>query len=150
MSGLEPVAARRGPAPPPPRRALAAAVLAAAAVWAIAQGAHSHGGAAPAEADLGGAEVARVVRVDASAGTLDLRGVAVAPGEVVEFVLEGSAGGGHRFVLTGLAGAEIDRRLAPDGDTVVRVRAPREGALSFFCVVPGHEALHGSLVVGGG
>ena len=149
MRSLAPVV-RRTPSPPPPRRLLAAAVLAAALAWAVAQGAHTHGGPAPIEADLAGAE-ARTIRVDASTGALDLRGVAVAPGEVVEFVLEGSAEAGHRFVLTGLAGgAEIDRSVAPDGDAVVRVRAPIEGALSFFCTVPGHEGLHGSLVVGGG
>ena len=148
MRSLAPVV-RRAPAPPAPRRLLAAAVLTAALAWAVAQGAHTHGGPAPIEADLAGAE-ARTIRVDASTGTLDLRGVAVAPGEVVEFVLEGSAEAGHRFVLTGLAGAEIDRRTAPDGDAVVRVRAPLEGALTFFCTVPGHEGLHGSLVVGGG
>ena len=60
---------------------------------------------------------------------------------------KGWEGAPHRFVLSGLGGAEIDERLAPDGDTVIRIRAPQQGALSFFCVVPGHEGLHGSLVV---
>jgi uncharacterized cupredoxin-like copper-binding protein len=33
------------------------------------------------------------------------------------------------------------------GDTVIRLRVPQDGALSFICTVPGHEGLHGSLVV---
>lgn len=65
------------------------------------------------------------MHVDASTGQLDLQGLSVAPGEVVEFVLDGSGGSEHAFVLTGLAGAAIDQRLARNGDTVVRVRAPR-------------------------
>ena len=66
---------------------------------------------------------------------------------MIDFVLEGSRGSPHRFILSGLSGAEIDERLAPDGDTLIRIRTPQQGALGFFCVVPGHEGLHGSLVV---
>ena len=63
-------------------------------------------------------------------------------------MLDGSGGSGHRFVLTGLTGASIEQRQAPNGDVVVRVRAPESGDLTFFCAIPGHEGLHGSLVVG--
>ncbi len=114
------------------------------------QGAHSHDGLQPVAADLSGAEVSRVIHVDASTGQLDLEDVAVAPGEMVEFVLDGSGGSGHRFVLNGLTGAAIQQRRAPNGDVIVRVQAPQSGALSFFCAIPGHEGLHGSLVVGVG
>ena len=130
-----------------PRRVAALLVLGAALVWAVWQGAHSHDGLAPVARDLGGEPPARTITVDASTGQLDLRGLAVRPGEVIDFVLVGSAGAPHRFVLSGLGGAEIDERLAANGDTVIRIRAPQQGALSFFCVVPGHEGLHGSLVV---
>lgn len=123
-------------------------VLGAIVVWAFVQGAHSHDALAPVAADLTGAEVSRVIRVDASTGRLDLADVAVSPGEVVEFVLDGSGGSGHRFVLAGLTGAAIEQRAAPNGDVIVRVRAPGSGALSFFCEIPGHEGLHGNLVVG--
>ena len=88
------------------------------------------------------------MHVDASTGQLDLQGLSVAPGEVVEFVLDGSGGSEHAFVLTGLAGAAIDQRLARNGDTVVRVRAPASGELACFRAIPGHDGLHGSLVVG--
>ena len=144
-----PLARRRAP-PAVPVRLLGLAVIAAAVAWAIVQGAHDHGGAAPVAADLSGAEVSRVIRVDASTGSLDLADVAVTPGEVVEFVLDGSGGSGHRFVLGGLAGAAIQQRAAPNGDVIVRVRAPESGELAFFCAIPGHEGLHGSLVVGAG
>ncbi|MYA20731.1 MAG: hypothetical protein F4Z25_10895 [Chloroflexi bacterium] len=130
-----------------PRRIVVLLGLGAVLVWAVWQGAHSHDGLAPVARDLGAETPARVITVDASTGQLDLSGLAVRPGEVIDFVLEGSAGAPHRFVLSGLGGAEIDERLAPDGDTVIRIRAPQQGALSFFCVVPGHEGLHGSLVV---
>ena len=129
----------------PRRRLPALVVLGAALAWAAIQGAHSHGGL-PVAADRSTAEVARVIHVDASTGQLDLQGLSVTPGEVVEFVLDGSGGSDHAFVLTGLAGA--DQRPAPNGDTVVRVRAPAGGDLTFFCAIPGHEGLHGSLVVG--
>ena len=81
---------------------------------------------------------------------MDLEDLSVAPGEVVEFVLDGSVGSGHRFVLNGLTGAAIQQRTAPNGDVIVRVQAPQDGSLSFFCAIPGHEGLHGSLVVGVG
>ncbi len=129
------------------RRVVALLVLGAVLAWAVVQGAHSHDGLAPVARDLGGETPARTIAVDASTGQLDLRGLAVRPGEVIDFVLVGSAGSPHRFVLSGLGGAEIDERLAANGDTVIRIRAPQQGALSFFCVVPGHEGLHGSLVV---
>lgn len=129
------------------RRLAALLVLGAALVWAIWQGAHSHDGVAPVARDLGAETPARTITVDASTGELDLRGLAARPGEVVDFVLAGSRGAPHRFVLSGLGGAEIDERIAPNGDTVIRIRAPRQGALNFFCVVPGHDGLHGSLVV---
>ena len=80
------------------------AVIGAALAWAIVQGAHPHDGPAPAEADLSAAEVSRVIVVDASTGELDLRGLEIAPGEVVEFVLDGSGGSGHLFLLSGLGG----------------------------------------------
>ncbi len=87
--------------------------------------------------------------IDASTGSLDLAGIEAAPGSVVEFVLVGSAGAPHAFVLTGgLPGSEIDESLAANGDTVVRLRVPEAGALSFICAIPGHEGLHGSLIVG--
>ena len=123
-------------------------MLGAVVAWAIVQGAHSHDGLGPVAADLSTAEVSRVIHIDASTGQLDLKDVAVTPGEVVEFVLDGSGGSGHRFVLDGLTGAAIDQRTAPNGDVIVRVQAPQSGGLSFFCAVPGHEGLHGSLVVG--
>ena len=88
-----------------------------------------------------------MIHVDASTGQLDLQGLSVTPGEVVELVLDGSGGSDHAFVLTGLAGAAIDQRPAPNGDTVVRVRAPAGGDRTFFCAIPGHEGLHSSLVV---
>jgi uncharacterized cupredoxin-like copper-binding protein len=50
--------------------------------------------------------------------------------------------------LNGLTGAAIEQRTAASGDVIVRVQAPQSGALSFFCAIPGHEGLHGSLVVG--
>jgi uncharacterized cupredoxin-like copper-binding protein len=134
-------------AAPSPLRLAGLAMLLAAVAWAIIQGAHSHEGLAPVEADLSSAEVSRVINVDASTGQLDLEGLAVEPGEVVEFVLDGSAGSEHTFLLSGLTGAEIDQRLAPNGDTIIRVRAPQHGDLSFFCAIPGHEGLHGTLVV---
>ena len=114
------------------------------------QGAHSHDGMQPVAADLSAAEVSRVLHVDASTRQLDLSDVAVASGEVVEFALDGSGGSGHRFVLNGLTGTAIQQRTAPNGDVIVRVQAPQRGALSFFCSIPGHEGLHGSLVVGVG
>ena len=144
-----PLVQRRRP-PAVPTRLVAYLVIGATLVWAIVQGAHSHDGLGPVAADLSTAEVSRVIHVDASTGQLDLRDVSVVPGEVVEFVLDGSGGSGHRFVLNGLTGAAIEQRIAPNGDVVVRVQAPQSGALSFFCVVPGHEGLHGSLVVGVG
>jgi len=131
----------------PSRRAAATAVVALAVAWGIYQGDHSHS-STPFSTDLSGATVSRTIVVDASTGTLDLAGINVVPGEVVEFVLEGSAGAPHQFVLTGATGGEgIDTRIGPDGDAIVRVQAPEDGALGFICVVPGHEGLHGSLVV---
>lgn len=150
MSGLTRALRTRSPLRPGalrPRRPVALLVIGAALVWAVWQGAHSHDGLAPIARDLGDETPARTITVDASTGQLDLAGLAVRPGEVIDFVLEGSRGAPHRFVLSGLGGAEIDERLAPDGDTVIRIRAPQQGALNFFCVVPGHEGLHGSLVV---
>lgn len=115
--------------------------------WGVYQGDHSHA-LTPLTTDLSNAAVSRTIVVDASTGTLDLAGIDVAPGEVVEFVLEGSAGAPHQFVLTGASGGEgIDTRVGPNGDTIVRVQAPETGALGFICVVPGHEGLHGSLIV---
>lgn len=140
----------RRPAPAVPRRLVGLVVLGAVIAWAIVQGAHSHDGLGPVAADLSSAEVSRVIHVDASTGQLDLQDVSVVPGEVVEFVLDGSGGSGHRFVLNGLTGAAIEQRTAANGDVIVRVQAPQSGALSFFCAVPGHEGLHGSLVVGVG
>ena len=150
MSSLAEALRNRSPLRPGalrPRRIVVLLGLGAVLVWAVWQGAHSHDGLAPVARDLGAETPARVITVDASTGQLDLSGLAVRPGEVIDFVLEGSSGAPHRFVLSGLGGAEIDERLAPDGDTVIRIRAPQQGALSFFCVVPGHEGLHGSLVV---
>ena len=141
---------RRRPPPAVPTRLLAFVVIGATVVWAIVQGAHSHDGLRPVTTDLSAAEVSRVIPVDASTGQLDLEDLSVAPEEVVEFVLDGSGGSGHRFVLNGLTGAAIEQRTAPHGDVIVRVQAPRDGSLSFFCAVPGHEGLHGSLVVGVG
>lgn len=148
MSNLAAPFVRRTPPPAVPTRLLATVVIAAAVIWAIVQGAHTHDGLAPVAVDLSTAEVSRVIRVDASTGQLDLADVAVTPGEVVEFVLDGSGGSGHRFVLNGLTGAAIEQRQAANGDVIVRVQAPQSGALSFFCAIPGHEGLHGSLVVG--
>ncbi|MCY3657257.1 MAG: hypothetical protein OXG95_11710 [Chloroflexi bacterium] len=146
-NAVTPLVQRRR-APGVPRRLVGLVVLGAVVAWAIVQGAHSHDGLGPVAADLSTAEVSRVIHIDASTGQLDLEDVAVTPGEVVEFVLDGSGGSGHRFVLDGLTGAAIDQRTAPNGDVIVRVQAPQSGALSFFCAVPGHEGLHGSLVVG--
>ena len=75
-------------------------------------------------------------------------GIEAAPGSVVEFLLDGSAGSPHSFVLTGTApGSEMDQFTADDGDTIIRIRVPQDGALSFICTIPGHEGLHGTLVV---
>src|SRR5690606_30137508 len=131
------------------RRLGLAAVLVVAVAWAFAWGAHGH--ELLRSADLSAATVDRTIVVDASTGTLDLAGIQVAPGEVVEFVLAGSAGSPHSFVLTGATpGSELDELVAANGDTVIRLRVPPDGGLSFTCVIPGHEGLHGSLVVGPG
>lgn len=127
------------------RRLFVASSLALAVVWAFWQGAHEHG--APRQADLSAVTVDRQFTVDASTGVLDLASVAVQPGEVVEFLLAGSAGSPHRFVLTGAGGAELDTLTAANGDTIIRLRVPESGDLAFFCAVPGHEGLHGNLVI---
>lgn len=128
------------------RRFLVVLSLALAVVWAFWQGAHEHSVAR--EADLSGVAVDRQIAVDASTGVLDLANLAVQPGEVVEFLLAGSAGSPHRFVLTGAGGGTVlDTLVAPNGDTIIRIRAPESGDLTFFCAVPGHEGLHGNLVI---
>ena len=73
MQDIVPGVTRRGPAPPVPTRLLALVVIAAAVAWAIVQGAHSHDALNPVAADLGAAEVARVIHVDASTGQLTSR-----------------------------------------------------------------------------
>lgn len=129
------------------RRVALGGLLLAATAWAFVQGAHGHGVGA-VDSDLSGVTVSRSFVIDASTGELNLRDVQVGPGEVVEFLLDGSAGAPHNFVLQGAArGSEIDTSFAPDGDTVVRLRVPADGGLSFTCTLPGHDGLHGSLVV---
>lgn len=130
-----------------PRRLAFIAMLVLAVAWAFAWGAHRHD-LQPVRADLTTATVDRQIVIDASTGSLDLTGVDVRPGEVVEFVLAGSAGSPHAFVLTGASpGAQMDQSVADNGDTVIRLQAPRDGGLSFLCTVPGHEGLHGNLLV---
>jgi uncharacterized cupredoxin-like copper-binding protein len=128
-----------------PQRVALALLLAVVAWWAIAQAAHPH--ATVPETDLSAVAIDRQIVVDASTAVLDLSAVEVLPGEVVEFVLAGSANSEHAFVLTGLQPAEMDRSLAANGDAVIRLRIPESGELSFFCAIPGHDGLHGSLVV---
>lgn len=137
---------RRLPRPNLRRLALAGMLL-AAVVWAFAWGAHEHGSGVLAT-DLSKTTPDERYVVDASTGVLDLAGIEAAPGEVVEFVLDGSAGSPHSFVLTGATpGSEMDQYVQDDGDTVIRLRVPEAGGLSFICTIPGHERLHGSLVV---
>lgn len=132
----------------PWRRLVQVAVMMGAVAWAFAWGAHGHD-VLVRGVDLSAVQVDRTFVVDASTGTLDLSSIVAQPGDVVEFVLEGSAGAPHAFVLMGAApGSEMDESLAPNGDTVIRLRMPESGALSFTCIIPGHEGLHGSLVVG--
>lgn len=136
------------PSRPNWRRLALVGMLLVAVGWAFAWGAHRHD-LLVRDADLSAATVDRTYVIDASTGVLDLSGIEVAPGEVVEFVLDGSAGAPHSFVLTGAApGSEMDESVAASGDTVIRLRVPEEGGLAFTCVIPGHEGLHGSLIVG--
>lgn len=129
------------------RRIALLGMLVAAVAWAFAWGAHEHGSPVLAS-DLSTAVPDERYVIDASTGVLDLAGIEAAPGSVVEFVLDGSAGAPHSFVLTGATpGSEMDQFIADDGDTVIRLRVPETGALSFLCTIPGHEGLHGSLVV---
>ena len=129
------------------RRLALGGMLIAAVAWAFAWGAHSHGSPV-LSADLSQVEPDQRFVVDASTGVLDLAGIEAAPGSVVEFLLDGSAGSPHSFVLTGTApGSEMDQFTADDGDTIIRIRVPQDGALSFICTIPGHEGLHGTLVV---
>lgn len=129
------------------RRLALLGMLVAAVAWAFAWGAHRHD--APVLAtDLSKVTPDERYVIDASTGVLDLAGIEAPPGSVVEFVLDGSAGAPHSFVLTGaMPGSEMDQSVAADGDTVIRLRVPKFGALSFICTIPGHEGLHGSLVV---
>jgi plastocyanin len=125
-------------------------MLIAAVAWAFAWGAHEHGAPGVA-ADLSGYGADRVLEVDVAGGAFDLSSVQVVPGEVLDIHLMGSAGQGHAFVFTGAsAGAEMDQRLDPSGDTVVRLRVPESGAVSFLCTIPGHEEINGTLVVNAG
>lgn len=133
----------------PANRILLFTVLFIAVLWAFAWGAHAHEAPAVA-ADLAGAPVDQRFVVDASTGSLDLTGIEAAPGEVVEFVLAGSAGAPHAFVLTGASpGSAMQESVNAQGDTVIRLRMPEQGGLEFLCTIPGHEGLHGNLVVGG-
>ena len=68
MQDVVPGVTRRGPAPRVPTRLLALVVIAAAVAWAIV-----HDALNPVAADLGAAEVSRVVHVDASTGQLTSR-----------------------------------------------------------------------------
>lgn len=130
----------------PSRRVALTAMLVLAVGWAFAWGAHSHS-APGATVDLSGVEPDRRFTIDASTGVLDLASIAVLPGEVVEFTLAGSAGSPHSFVITGADSAQMDTLTNAAGDTVVRLQVPEDGALSFMCTIPGHEGLHGNLVV---
>lgn len=137
----------RGLPRPNVRRLALFGMLVGAVAWAFAWGAHSHGSPV-ISSDLSSVEPDQRFVVDASTGVLDLAGIEAAPGSVVEFVLDGSAGAPHSFVLMGAApGSEMDQSVAEDGDTVIRLRVPPDGALSFVCTIPGHDGLHGSLVV---
>ncbi len=127
-------------------RTLLGVVLLGAVAWAFAWGAHEHGSPVLG-ADLASVEPDQRFVVDASTATLDLAAVAVQPGQVVEFTLAGSANAPHSFVLTGAGGAEMDTLTDAAGDTVIRIRVPQSGQVAFLCTIPGHEGLHGNLVV---
>ena len=148
MSNVAAPRVQRRPPPAVPRRLLGFAVLAVVVAWAIVQGAHSHDALQPVAADLSGAEVSRVVHVDASTGQLDLDHLAVAPGEVVGVRPRRQRWVGDTASCSAASPAPRSS-TAPrsNGDVIVRVQAPRDGSLSFFCAIPGHEGLHGSLVV---
>ncbi len=140
------------PGTPPPKRSRRVAVafsamLVAAVAWAFVWGAHEH--LPPGvSADLGGYTADRVITVDSTTVSFDLSAIEVTPGEVLDIHLVGSAGAPHAFVLTGAsAGAQLDTRIDDAGDTIVRLRVPEDGQLTFWCTVPGHEGMHGTLVV---
>lgn len=122
-------------------------LLAIVVVWAFVQGAHDHGTGGTIDPTLATATPDQRVVVDASTGTLDLSAIEVQPGSVVEFLLDGSAGAPHQFLLTGAGEAPIYTTFAPNGDTILRMRVPESGGFSFFCALPGHEGLHGTVVV---
>jgi len=122
-------------------------MLVAVVTWAFVQGAHDHASGGTVDPTLATAAVDRHFVIDASTGVLDLSKIAVQPGEVVEFLLDGSAGAPHQFLLQGAGAAAIYTTTAPDGDTVLRLRAPESGGFSFYCTIPGHEGLHGALLV---
>lgn len=129
----------------PSRRTALLLMLAVVTAWAVWQGAHEH---APATTtDLSNLQPTRSIVIDASTGLLDLSNVNVAPGEVVDLLLDGTAGSAHQFVLSGAPAAEMDVLTAPDGDTIIRLRVPEDGEVSFLCTIPGHEDLHGNLLV---
>lgn len=127
------------------RRILLIAFTLLVVTWSFIEGAHNHGPLV--QSDLATLQPDRSIGIDASTGVLDLTNLAVAPGEVVDLLLDGTAGSPHQFVLTGAPAADMDVLTAPDGDTIIRLRVPADGEVSFLCSIPGHEGLHGNLVV---
>ena len=127
------------------RRVMLIALASIVVTWSLLEGAHDHGPVVQSE--LSALQPDRSISIDASTGVLDLSNLTVAPGEIVDLLLDGTAGAPHQFVLTGAPAADMDVLTDADGDTIIRLRVPEDGQLSFLCTIPGHEGLHGNLVV---
>ncbi|RJQ10348.1 MAG: hypothetical protein C4558_04925 [Dehalococcoidia bacterium] len=132
----------------PNRRGLAlAAVLFGGVAWAIAWGAHAHT-SVPQATGLAAAAPARTVTVSGAGGRLDLSGVSARPGEVLDLVVT-DAPGAHAFVVQGSQpGSEYLVRARDDGTTLIRLKVPPSGQVGLLCTTPGHENLHGNIIIG--
>lgn len=129
------------------RRLALAFVLLAGVAWAIAWGSHGHF-SQPQTTGLAAAVPTRTVTVSGAGGRLDLTGVSVRPGEVLDLIMTDTPGA-HAFVLQGAQpGSDYLVRAQKDGTTLIRLRVPSSGQVGLLCTTPGHENLHGNITVG--
>ena len=89
----------------------------------------------------------REIFLELTNNSIDLEDINIQANEIIDLLIKDLRSVQHAFIFTGTKGIQYDVLSFENGTYRIRLKAPSKGNMFFYCVIPGHENIHGVLQI---
>jgi len=89
----------------------------------------------------------REIFLELTNNSIDLENINIQANEIIDLLIKDLRSVQHTFIFTGTRGVQYDILSFENSTYRIRLKAPSKGNMLFYCVIPGHEDIHGVIQI---